>query len=523
MNVIAFHVQHDASVAISIDGELAVVLELERLFGERYFESSQDPERFEAQWRQAIDAVCEQVGTRRFDVAVTSWVAPSQVRILRTLVNATEWRKVSHHRAHALHGHYDSPFERSLVLSFDGGGNDGTFRVFSVNHGALNALETIRLNLGTPYRLLATTMPEVTGRRPQPRAGSLALSGKLMAYAALGRVREQWLDGLRAYFENYVEPLQALDSLSDDIGLELEADSLSEQDARDLAATSQEAFMRCLDRVADRYKEVPHDGLVLTGGCALNVVANQRLRERWHRPVHVPPAPNDAGIAVGALWDVARPRSRPSVFSGMPLVRDVTEQEFVARGGRQCSTRELASLLAAGAFVGVAQGRAEHGPRALGHRSILALAGGDEIRERINKEIKFREWYRPVAPVVRASDVLRYFDAPVEAPYMSFAPKLRADVARRFGAIAHVDGTARVQTVEPGSLLHSLLDDLASLGHEPLLVNTSFNIRGRPLIHRASEALDALDQTSLDFAWIEGWLIPKSSEHAQRFVAGNHR
>jgi carbamoyltransferase len=362
-------------------------------------------------------------------------------------------------------------------------------------------------------------MPEVTGRRPQPRAGSLALSGKLMAYAALGRVRDSWLDGLREYYENYNEPRQALDSLSDSIGLELETDSLDEQTARDLAASSQQAFMLALDAVADRFAHIEHDGLVLTGGCALNVVANQRLRERWRRPVHVPPAPNDAGIAVGALWDVARPVVKPSAFSGLPLVRDVSEQEFIARGARRCSLQELASVLASGAFVGVASGRAEHGPRALGHRSILALAGGPEIRQRINERIKSREWYRPVAPVVRASDTRRYFDCPVEAPYMSFAPRLRDDIARRFPAIAHVDGTARVQTVTPGSFLHELLDAVDALGREPILVNTSFNIRSRPLIHRASEALDALDQTALDFAWIDGWLIPPPVDRRAKDLA----
>jgi carbamoyltransferase len=523
VNVIAFHVQHDASVAVAIDGQLAVVLELERLFGVRYFESAADPAQFEAQWREAISAVCDFVGTREFDVAVTSWVPPSQRAILQRLVQAAEWRKVSHHRAHALHGHCDAPFERSLVLSYDGGGNDGTFRVFAGDPRGLHALETIRLNLGTPYRLLATTMPEVTGRRPQPRAGSLALSGKLMAYAALGRVRESWLDGLREYYENYNEPRQALDALSDSLGLDLEADSLDEPTARDLAASSQEAFMRCLDAIADRFAHVEHDGLVLTGGCALNVVANQRLRERWRRPVHVPPAPNDAGIAVGALWDVARPTTGPSVFCGLPLVRDVSERELGARGARRCSQRELASVLASGAFVGVAADRAEHGPRALGHRSILALAGGAEVRQRINQQIKSREWYRPVAPVVRASDAQRYFDGAVDAPYMSFAPRLREDAARRFAAIAHVDATARVQTVNPGSLLHELLDALDALGREPLLVNTSFNIRARPLIHRRSEALEALNQTALDFAWIDGWLVPKSIHSASEFAAMEQR
>lgn len=509
MRVIAFHVQHDASVAVAEDGRLLAVLELERLFGRRYFESSNDPIEFRAQWRVAIDAIRARVGIDRFDVGVTSWVPPSQRAILRELVTADEWRRVGHHHAHALHGHCDSEFARSLVLSYDGGGNDGTFRVFSVDAREVRPLDRIPLNLGTPFRVLATTMPEVTGKKPQPRHGHLALAGKLMAYAALGRPREEWFRGIGEYFEHYQEPRQALDALSESIGLDLEPDSLDAETARDLAASAQAVFVRLVARVADRFRDEDHDGLVLTGGCALNVVANQWMRERWHRPVHVPPAPNDAGIAVGALWSVERPTEAPDTFSGLPLLWDIDHAALAHRSARRCSSDELAAVLAGGAVVGVAHGRAEHGPRALGHRSILALAGDASVRDRINQRIKSREWYRPVAPVVRERDAVRFFGRACAAPSMSFAPALLADAARRFPAVSHVDGTARVQTVRPGQFLDTLLDALDARGVDPILVNTSFNIRAQPLIHRASEALDALDQTALDYAWIEGWLVPK--------------
>jgi len=225
--------------------------------------------------------------------------------------------------------------------------------------------------------------------------------------------------------------------------------------------------------------------------------------------VHVPPAPNDAGIAVGALWSVKRPTEAPGTFRGLPLLWDVDHAALARRGARRCSPDGLAAVLARGAVVGVAHGRAEHGPRALGHRSILALAGDASIRDRINERIKSREWYRPVAPAVREGDAARFFGRACTAPSMSFAPALLADAARRYPAVSHVDGTARVQTVRPGQFLHTLLDALESQGVDPVLVNTSFNIRAQPLVHRASEALDALDQTALDFAWIEGWLVPK--------------
>ncbi len=518
MKVIAFHVKHDASVAVAQDGVLLAVLELERLFGERYFASSSDLGVFERQWRGAVEAVIAFTGIDRFDVAVTSWVPPTERGVLKRLVSAAEWRRADHHRCHALHGHCDSPFERSLVLSFDGGGNDGTFRVFTVDAEGANAIARRPLNLGTAFRVLATTMPEVTGRRPQPSRGDLALAGKLMAYAALGQTREEWRPALVEHFEHFQEPAQALDALSEATGLELESDSLDPQDARDLAATAQSAFVQIVQRELMAFRGVPHDGLVLTGGCALNVVANEAVRGGWARPVHVPPAPNDAGISVGALWTVERPRSAPSVFSGLPLVMDISPRELERRGAVWCDVHELAGVIASGAVVGVAHDRAEHGPRALGHRSILALARDEGVRRRVNEEIKSREWYRPVAPVVRVGDVERWFGARVESPYMSFAPRVRGDMAARAPAARHVDGTARVQTTRPGEFLHRLLDAMAERGVEPVLVNTSFNVRARPLVHRASEALAALDETTLDHAWIEGWLVSRVGAHARASV-----
>lgn len=517
MKVIAFHVQHDASVAVSDGGQLRLVLELERLFGQRYFESAADPEVFRTQWRQAIDAVTGACGHDRFDVAVTSWVMPSQRRVLASLVRADRWVTVDHHRAHALHALHDAGGGDALVVSYDGGGNDGSFNVFRALRGTLAHVARVPLNLGTPYRLLAVAMPEVTGRAPQPRAGHLALSGKLMAYAALGEVRETWVPALRRYFQEYQAPAQALYALGESIGLELETDALDDDDARALAATSQRVFEEILLAQLRRHLRAGDRRLVLTGGCALNVVANERVRREIDAEVLVPPAPNDAGIAVGALWSVAPPRTPPDVFSGLPLVPDVRGDALRQRRARRSSPAMLARLLLRGAVIGLARGPAEHGPRALGNRSILAYPDRASVRDRINARIKSREWYRPVAPVVPQALADRFVHGSLCSPYMSFAPALRDETARGFPAIAHIDGTARLQTVASG-FLADVLTAMEEQGGTPILANTSFNLRGRPLIHRASEALAALDAADLDFVQIEDWLCPKSPAIAARFA-----
>ncbi len=515
MKVIAFHVQHDASVSVADSGRLLLALELERLFDERYFASASDDQAFRAQWGRVLAVVLETTGIDRFDVAVTSWVMPSKRRILQELVPAHEWRTVDHHVAHALHGLHDAPFERPLIVSFDGGGNDGTFRVFrgERRHGQLAPVARLPLNLGTPYRLLATTMPEVTGCRPQPRAGHLSLAGKLMAYAALAPPRAEWMAAVEDYYRAYQEPTQALYSLGEALGLDLEADALGQGDARALAATSQAVFESLVEEVVGTHIEaVPTDGIILSGGCALNVVANERIRRRFAHSVHVPPAPNDAGISVGALWSVETPHEPPSPFVGLDLIHDVDEAQFVARGGRRVTVDKIAHLVSRGAIVGIAHGRAELGPRALGNRSIVAAPDRPDLRERINARIKLREWYRPVAPAVLAAAAPRFFEDPPRSPYMSFAVQVRSAERERLAGAVHVDGTARVQIVEDAtSSLGSLLVALERLGALPCVLNTSFNVQGRPLLQRVSAALEALDTTDLDFAWLDGWLIPRTT------------
>jgi carbamoyltransferase len=520
VNVIAFHTQHDANLAIARDGVLELVIELERLFEERYFESARDPVMFREQWQRAMDAALRFTGIERFDVAVTSWVMPSHRRILAELVQAERWVTVDHHRAHALHGMHDAPFGRALVVSMDGGGNDGSFNLFRAQQGALVHVARVPLNLGTPYRLLATTMPEVTGRRPQPRVGHLSLAGKVMAYAALGNVRDEWLDAVEECYRHYQEPRQALFTLGEHVGLELEPDALENDDARDLAATSQHVFETILLRVIREQLADQDEGIVLTGGCALNVCANERVRRASGRPVHVPPAPNDGGIAVGALWSVAPPSARPDVFVGLPLELDVSENALGRHGAVRVDVDAIAALLCRGAVVGVAHGRAELGPRALGHRSLLALPGSLEVRDRINARIKSREWYRPLAPAVAAADAGAFVADPCPSPYMSFAIEMSAEARARFPAAAHLDGTARVQTVPPDTLLGRLLTALGQQGMPPIVLNTSFNTRGRPLLQRASAALEALAQTELDFAWINGWLVPRDPGTWRRFRGG---
>ena len=242
------------------------------------------------------------------------------------------------------------------------------------------------------------------------------------------------------------------------------------------------------------------DGLVVTGGAGLNVVANQALRNSFGLDVFVNVAPNDCGLGLGLVRQVAiarqsdRPvalKPAPVTYLGFPtwdeedLRSRVERHEAVLLRGVE-GRRELARLLVEeGAIVGVVRGRQEVGPRALGHRSLLGFPDTTAARDRMNR-LKARQWYRPVAPVVPRESLHDFFEDAGDSPYMSFAPRLKKEAADRFPAITHVDGTARVQSVtsEEEGWLHDLLRWVGLLsGGWPILMNTSFNTKVHPHPH----------------------------------------
>ena len=343
-------------------------------------------------------------------------------------------------------------------------------------------------------------------------------------------------------------------------GLDVEKCVEAEQD---MAATIQAVFEDLvLERIAGAFEQLTAQqigvqGLAVAGGGALNVLLNAKARRRFGLPVYVPSAPGDGGLAVGFAWmhspppptraqqnlaylglrlvDIdwddggekevgARPRPRPEAVSSSPspspsvtttTTSTTTESkphtlprlEEVAADWRavRVDVGEVAALLAAGNIIGVVRGRSEFGPRALGHRSLLAVPSKG-MKTRMNT-IKAREHWRPVAPMILAEDVDKVFAEPVDSPYMSFAARLRPEMIETAPAIWHFDGTARPQTVrreEPW--LHALLTEVKALTGLGILCNTSFNTKGQPMVNTAKEALAFLESSD-DLASVDNVLI----------------
>jgi carbamoyltransferase len=245
--------------------------------------------------------------------------------------------------------------------------------------------------------------------------------------------------------------------------------------------------------------------LTMAGGTALNCVANARIAaEGPFERVWVQPAAGDSGTALGAALALGR---TPSVFRTAALGRGWTDEELEAELRRaalpyerpESIAAEAAKVLAGNGIVAWYQGRSEYGPRALGHRSLLAHPGDPDTQRRMN-DVKGREQFRPIAPMVRAERFGEIFDGVCPSPYMLFVHRVRAEWRDRIPAVTHVDGTARVQTVhaETEPLVAEMLAEFERLTGLPVVVNTSLNTAGRPMVDTPREAMELFGSAPVD-------------------------
>jgi carbamoyltransferase len=294
----------------------------------------------------------------------------------------------------------------------------------------------------------------------------------------------------------------------------------------------------------------------MAGGVALNAVANGRLqREGPFAEVWVQPAAGDAGGALGAAYCAVHkyfghPRterdgsdSMKGTFLGPAFTPAEISETLGQAGVRYDELSDgnvddcAAELISGGKVVGWFQGRMEFGPRALGARSILADARDPEMQSRLNRKIKFREGFRPFAPSVLSERAAEYFDIRAESPYMtSVVPVLEsrrvrsgersgglngvADVRSQIPAVTHMDYSARVQTVsrDKNPILHGLISAFAEKTGCPLVVNTSFNVRGEPIVATPDDALACFARTAID-ALVIGPFVVRREMQSERSLA----
>ena len=392
--VLSIHPYHDSNIAVLSAGSY-FVLELERFFGERHIDWMSptavdlNPEKISC----LIAAYLERCFPGGFGRGIITHATHPPLEPFKI----ADWRIEAHHRSHAAAAFYQSPFRKAVVVSYDGGGPDGYFRVFQADYecGVRYLGDGLKLNLGSAYAVLAEPIKEInrTTKSLFPNAG------KMMGLAAYGSVVTRWLPAIHCFYRNVRnsgERLKLLPALGQEIGLDLGGKNLSGPAAADYAATCQQGFEDVLFEALLPVAQAQQIPLCLSGGCALNVSFNEKLARRLRIPVFVPPNPNDCGLAVGALLLYQPPRERVDLtYAGLPLL-DLERLDQHAPKFR-ITPVEVARLLADGKIIGVARGRSEHGPRALGNRSILADPAVSGLKGRLNQKIKYREDFRPTA------------------------------------------------------------------------------------------------------------------------------
>lgn len=440
---------------------------------------------------------------------------------------ASEVRHFDHHLSHAVAACSSAPFADGLCLVIDGEGEVGAASLFRLREGRLKRLWRSwgPGSLGTFYAWL-------TGLCGFDwRAGE---EWKVMGLAAFGTPNEDLVDALESML-NIVDgrpqlPEQAvIDAVVARAKPHARASSDPIRQAADLAASGQAAYARLVDRILESCAALGERNLVLSGGCALNSSYNGTIRGRFgFDAVHVPSAPADDGNALGAAllsWMQDHPEQPAALGRVTPFLGTRPDPRVIEKTVANCGharisdcageagVATLAERLSDGKIIGVMRGGAEFGPRALGHRSILADPRPADMKDRLNQRVKGREPYRPFAPIVPADRVGEWFDRPQPSPYMSFTLPWKAAVRDRVPAVVHADGTGRLQTVDAASdpWMSGLLAAMEARTGVPIVLNTSFNVMGKPIVHSVQDAMAVLATTGLDGVLLEDVLIEKAA------------
>jgi carbamoyltransferase len=564
-HVMGINLSHDRSVAIVRDGEVVVAIEEERLDRIKHSEGFLIQGHFERLTKtlpmKAVSYCLDVAGIGIDDLDLVVGNRPlgdgGIRRILRELPirdksKVRELPVPSHHLAHAAATYYSSPFDDAAILVVDQAGSrfPGTSVIekHTLLAGAGTDIQAVAattypadysdLSLGLFYDFFTVQLNFVT-RYGTPdfgvfECGGYPEAGKTMGLAPYGRPRPEWGDWLRLDGLDIRVSQKELEEIYSTLlsaeGQDYDArapESWRHPFAEDIAYQVQSELERAMLHLADQARQLTgKSNLCLAGGITLNSVANQRVRsEGPFDQVFIPAPAGDSGNAIGVAlygWHTLLGGTRRTVMRTAALGREYDEADVSAALGlpyladqitaRRASPAEVAELLAQHFVVGWSAGRSEIGPRALGHRSILADPRHPGMRDFLNLRVKHREPFRPYAPSVLAEHVGDWFDFTGESPFMLLVPAVREDRRDRVPAITHVDGTARVQTVRADTdpAYYELISAFHRLTGVPLVLNTSFNDAGEPIVETPLHALCTYLRTKLDYLYLDGWLISRA-------------
>jgi carbamoyltransferase len=519
---------HDASIAISKGNKILEVVEIEKFTGEKHanllFNTDLEKDLNSYTITEVLNYFRRKYQANTYNTVFWNffsynncWLNDTLPAEVRNLFPSKNFTRFTHHTSHASSAFYQSPYDRALIITFDGGSDEGLLNVY-IGNGTDDLIHLYRSdrNYCVPYAIIGHFIYEIKNEGIH-QMGQFTYPGKIMGLAANGEILNDVEQKFTKYFNEAATANYQLSELvtcfasNMDISTSVQA---SKNTAKTFAATAQLVFEKMLHTEIGGFLRSNHSlPIVLSGGGALNIINNSKIA-KTHK-VFVPPNPNDSGIAIGLLCNGIRPKEKIDCAYLGPLALDSNSlMDIVAeRNGTTVNLSTLANNIIEGKIYGIVRGRSECGPRALGNRSLICSAIIPEMKDILNFKIKNRESFRPFAPVVRLEDVHKYFKSHDELRFMSFNVEIHEQYESLLYAVSNLDNTARVQTVtrEQNEFLYDLLTVLDEICGHGILLNTSFNLDGKPILNKYSDALSVLDKKDIDGVIFENYLIEKSS------------
>ncbi len=549
---LGIHVKHDRGACLIIDGKVVANIANERLDRIKYSSSPEIP-------YESIDALLKYCN---IDISQISCVGISSAGLESE--KAKQFYKdeffmhyncdeipfffVSHHLAHAYSVYFSSQFDESLIFVADGGGDyvldkQEAETLYYGSHGKIEQLSARVQDIAVrkmeyPVNTIYPFMPEcvrehqISLARKYEQITHLigfgyGQSGKTMGLASYGK---SYFDYSNLNYEDLKYSLKYRDMLEDIYALQVMSGKNHKDfiasERHNIAATLQEFTERALiSFLKNQQKKFKCDNLCLAGGIFLNCLTNHKIIcECGFKNVFILPAAGDDGQALGSAYFAYKEmfgyKSKFKIdlpYLGFSYSDNEIEKAIIAKNVsyHKYSYEELAQVvaqhIAENKIVGMHRGKTEIGPRALCHRSIMANPANPNMKDILNSRVKHREEFRPFAPTVTQEDQFKYFDLKAPSEYMLLAPIVKDAYRTKLPSVTHVDNTARVQAIskEKDPFLHNLLLEIEKLIGVSVVLNTSFNVAGEPIVETPQDALNTFLKTNIDVLVIENYVITK--------------
>lgn len=537
MNILGIHGgfslnQHDPAAALIVDGKLIACIEEERLYRIKNPRGHLPIESIKAVLREG------QLNIEDIDLighpGETYLDAPSRISdyLRHHFGYSPKLIMINHQLAHLASAFFHSGYEESMCLSYDAVGD--TVSAALARASKISGIKILKtLDFGSSIGMFYSTMTSYLGFQPtEDEYKVMGLAPYGIVHDDLSSVISPTSDGIkfdlsyvteRASTATPFEPFYS-NKLVKLLGEPRHKGEPITQRHRDIAAATQDAMEACsISLITQLHEMTKENNLCLAGGVALNCSANLKINKLpFIKKFFVQPAASDRGLALGCALQLAfdegeRPEKLDHVFYGPTYSLDNLKEAINLTGIKFTEidnpAETAADLISKGNIIGWYQGRSEFGPRALGHRSILANPMVANMKNQINSRIKFREEFRPFAPSVTEDASQNIFSMNAPSPYMTIAFDVREKWKDKLPSVTHINGTARVQTINASvdPVYYNLINETGKLTGAPVVLNTSFNIKGQPIVEKPIEALSTFAGTGMDSLIMGPYIIHKEN------------